>query len=118
MAVDGRADTTTSQLCAIDLKLDTLTTDNDKRYDVLEKKEDTIWSAITETKAGVDEVRDVFTNQIQENIRLVSSFSGKDLTFIERVLTMNLKSFNGSLRQRAQKLDRKVKCQHHLRQHC
>ena len=42
-----------------------------------------ISSRITETRAGVDDVRHVFTNRILENIRLASSFSGKDLTVME-----------------------------------
>ena len=83
LAADGKADTTTSKLCAVESKLEKLTTDNDKRHDALEKKVDAIRSALSETKAGVDEVRYVFTHQIQENIRLVSSFSRKDLTITE-----------------------------------
>ena len=83
LAADGKADTTTSKLCAVESKLEKLTTDNDKRHDALEKKVDAIRSALSETKAGVDEVRHVFTNQILENIRLASSFSGKDLTITE-----------------------------------
>ena len=83
MAVDGKADTTTSKLYSVESELDTLTTNNDKRHDTLEKMVVMISSPITETKAGVDEVRYVFTHQIQENNQLVSSFSGKDKTVTE-----------------------------------
>ena len=53
-----------------------------------------ISSALSETKASVDEVRHVFTKQILENIRLASSFSGKDLTVMESVIR-SLKRWTG-----------------------
>ena len=76
LAVDGNLDTTTSKLCAVESKVEKLT-NNDKRHDAVEKRVDVISSALSETKASVDEVRHVFTKQILENIRLASSFSWK-----------------------------------------
>ena len=83
IAVDGKADTTTSKLCAVEPKVEKLTTNNDKRHDAVEKSVDVISSALSETKARVDEARHVFANRIQENIRLASSFSVKDTTVTE-----------------------------------
>ena len=83
LAVDGKTDTTTSKLCSVESKVEKLATNNDKRHEALKKKVDVISSRITETKACVDEVGHVFTHQNQENIRLASSFSWKDLTVME-----------------------------------
>ena len=44
LAADGKADTTTSKLCAVESKLEKLTTNNDKRHDAVEKKVDAISS--------------------------------------------------------------------------
>ena len=44
MAVDGKADITTSKLCAVESKLEKMTTNNDKRHDAVEKKVDAISS--------------------------------------------------------------------------
>ena len=82
--VNNRADQTTQQWRSVDLRIDRIASDTEKRLDELEKKAGAIRSDLSSVTTRVDEFGQVLANKIHENNMVASLLPGSDSAVMAR----------------------------------